>query len=146
MTEAIDESSTSAVSAAVKPRTSRSSRVARCRLGSVWSAATKASSTLSRLSYLAAGDASGVPGKGVTQMSSHQRPPRWPPGSEAGPRSTGSIRRCRCSMTRRLALVAIRNSQVRGELRPSKESNARQARTSVSCNASSASGSDPVIR
>jgi hypothetical protein len=49
-TEATVVSSASATSAAEKPSTSRRMRTARCVPGRCWSAATKASSTLSRSS------------------------------------------------------------------------------------------------
>lgn len=48
-------SSSSAVSRAEKPRTSRNTSAARCKPGRYCSAATNASSTASRASYLASG-------------------------------------------------------------------------------------------
>jgi hypothetical protein len=46
----------------------------------------------------------------------------------------------------RHALVAILYSQERSELRPWKRGRPRQARSSASCSASSASWTEPIIR
>lgn len=63
-----------------------------------------------------------------------------------GPRSIGRTRFARSASASRQTRVAMRVIQVRSEARPSKRSSARQARTIVSCTASSASEAEPSIR
>jgi hypothetical protein len=58
----------------------------------------------------------------------------------------GVARRCRPESWSRHTFVAIRYSQERSAERPSKSARPRQARTIVSCTASSASKADPSIR
>ena len=67
-------------------------------------------------------------------------------GGHDGPISMGRARRCRLRSMSRHTLVAIRYSQERTLERPSKRSAARQARTIVSCTASSASKPEPSMR
>ena len=64
----------------------------------------------------------------------------------AGARSIGRARRSFPLSMSRHTLVAIRYSHERSPDRPSKRSKPRQARSSVSCTASSASNADPSIR
>jgi hypothetical protein len=58
----------------------------------------------------------------------------------------GSARRCRPESWSRQTFVAIRYSHDRSAERPSKSARPRQARTIVSCTASSASKEEPSIR
>ena len=73
-----------------------------------------ASSTASRSSYLASGDASPVPseasasGSGSTQTRSTGRRGHVHAGSAAGPCDDGSVRWGRRSIARRQTLVAMR--------------------------------------
>ena len=60
--------------------------------------------------------------------------------------SIGRARRCRPSSMSKQTLVAILYSHERSDERPSNRSAAFQARTSVSCTASSASNAEPSIR
>ncbi len=64
----------------------------------------------------------------------------------AGPSSSGRARRERSDSASRQTFVAMRYSQVRSDARPSKRSRPRQARTMVSCTASSASTTEPSMR
>jgi hypothetical protein len=70
--------------------------------------------------------------------------PRSPVSRRGGPWSIDSIRRGRRAMSRRQALVLIRYSHDRSELRPS--ASPRQAPSNDSCSASSASWVEPSIR
>ena len=67
-------------------------------------------------------------------------------GSVADPESIGSIRLGRLPIASRQALVAIVYSHERSELRRWNRGSARQARSSASCTASSASWTDASIR
>ena len=67
-------------------------------------------------------------------------------GGIGGPRSIGRARRCWLRSMSMQTLLAIRYSQDRTLDRPSKPSAFRQARTIVSCTASSASKPEPSIR
>jgi hypothetical protein len=67
------------------------------------------------------------------------------PGVAAGPRSTERARRCALRSMSRQMFVAIAYNQVRTDPRAGSCS-ARQARTMVSCTASSASKPDPSMR
>jgi hypothetical protein len=60
--------------------------------------------------------------------------------------SIGSARRRRPFSMSKHTLLAIRYSQDRSAERPSNRSKPRQARTNVSCTASSASNPEPSIR
>jgi hypothetical protein len=71
--------------------------------------------------------------------------PGGSPAAHGGPKPTGNSRRARREAQSRAAFVAMRKSQVRSELRPSKEASERQARRKVSCTASSASSGDASI-
>ena len=64
----------------------------------------------------------------------------------AGPSSIGRTRRARSPIASRHTRVAMRESQVRRDARPSKRSRLRHARTIVSCTASSASAAEPSMR
>ncbi len=68
------------------------------------------------------------------------------PAGHGDVRSIGRARRCAAGPMSRHTLVAIRYSHVRSAARPSKPSNFDQARTIVSCTASSASKADPSMR
>ena len=68
------------------------------------------------------------------------------PRAAAGPKLTGSSRRDLCRVTSSAVLVAMEYSQERTELRPSNPPSPRQARSSASCSASSASCTEPSIR
>jgi hypothetical protein len=84
---------------------------------------------------------SGRPGQGACPESQSARsPPRLSHrvAASRGPSSIGTTRGRRRRITSSEALVAIRQSQLRSEPRPSKLGSPFQARTSVSCNASSA--------
>ena len=61
-------------------------------------------------------------------------------------RSIGRARRCAAGAMSRHTLVAIRYSHVRSCERPWNPSNFDQARSSVSCTASSASKAEPSMR
>ena len=104
-----------------------------------------ASSTLSRCSYFASGLASPSSspicssGYGSTHTDSISGSRGPSAGSAAGPRSTGSARFGRFSIRLSDVLVAIVYSHERSELRPSNRAIPRQARSIVSCIASSAS-------
>jgi hypothetical protein len=63
-----------------------------------------------------------------------------------GPISMGRARRWGLRTMSMHTLLAMRYSQDRSEDRPSKPSNARHARTIVSCTASSASDPEPSMR
>ena len=63
-----------------------------------------------------------------------------------GPSSIGRTRRARSASASRHTRVAMLYSQVFTDERCSKRSRLRQARTSVSCTASSASSGEPSIR
>ena len=153
LTDATVVSSSSATSAACQRSTSRRISTARCRAGRCCRAATNASRIDSRV----AGHAR--PGRrpaGAPRASGDRLRPSASSGSAApsdaprrstpGPRSIGRARRCRPRSMSRQTLVAIRYSQERSDERPSKRSTARQARTIVSCTASSASKPEPSIR
>ena len=140
-----------AESAAGMRSTSHRISAARCRGGRCCSAVTKASRTESRTAAISAGSpwsgttrASGI---GVTQRSSAGHGRRCDSaGGEAGPRSIGSARRFSPRSASRQTFVAIRYSHDRIEDRPSNPSAPFQARSIVSCTASSASKADPSIR
>jgi hypothetical protein len=141
--------SVTAASAAGIFSTSHRISAARCRPGKYWSAATNASRMLSLETAISAGspDSTCESAIGDTQISSGRASPSSDStGGEAGPRSIGSARRCLPRSMSRQMLVAIRYSQERTLDRPSKPSAARQARSSVSCTASSASKPEPSIR
>ena len=67
-------------------------------------------------------------------------------GGLDGPTSIGRARRWRPRSMSRHTLVAIRYSQDRTDERPSNWADDRQARSIVSCTASSASKPEPSIR
>ena len=140
-----------AASAAGLFSTSHMISVARCLAGRCCSAVTNAS----RIVSLATAISAGSPCSGTTlssaigeiQMSSGcQSPSSASTGGDAGPRSIGSARRCRPRSMSRQMLVAIRYNQERTLDRPSNPSAARQARSIVSCTASSASKPEPSMR
>ena len=85
-------------------------------------------------------------GQGSSQTGSATGASTSAPRSAAGPKLTGSSRRDRCLMMSTAALLAMEYSQDRTELRPSKPARPRQARSSASWRASSASCTDPSIR
>ena len=118
-----------AASAAGMRSTSHKISVARCRAGRCCSAVTNASLIVSR----------------ATAMSARS-PCSASMGGEAGPRSIGVGRRCRLRSMSTQMLVAIRYSHDRMLERPSNPSAARQARSMVSCTASSASDPEPSMR
>jgi hypothetical protein len=106
---------------------------------------------LSRTSATSAGSASGGSTRssaiGDTQLPSGSTGSRDDStGGREGPSSIGRARRWRPRSISRHTLVAIRYSHDRTLERPSKRSPARQARTIVSCTASSASKPEPSIR
>lgn len=150
MTEAVVVSSNSATSAALHARTSRRISTARCLGGRCWRAATKASRTDSRATAVWAGsECAGrtrASGTGSSQvLSGRGLSAAWASGV-AGVRSTGRARRLPALSASMQTLVAMRYSQERSEERPSNRSYARQARTKVSCTASSASKAEPSTR
>ena len=106
---------------------------------------------LSRTSATSAGSASGGSTRssaiGDTQLPSGSTPSSDDStGGLDGPSSIGRARRWRPRSISRHTLVAIRYSHDRTLERPSNRSPARQARTIVSCTASSASKPEPSIR
>jgi hypothetical protein len=117
--------SSSATSAARQPRTSRKISTVRCLAGSCCMAAIRASRSPDRAAATAAGSAdsgrSSASGNGSSHGTSDAGDAMGPAGSPLGaPSPEGSGRRCRFSIARRQALVAIRYSHVRSEDRPSK--------------------------
>lgn len=150
MTEATEVSSSSATSLAFQASTSRRISTARCLGGRCWSAATNARRTDSRATAASAGSATvgrmRPSGIGSSQVfSGRGLSAAWASG--VGPvRSTGRARLLPAFSMSRQTLVAMRYSQERSEERPSNLSKLRQARTSVSCTASSASKAEPSIR
>ncbi len=150
LTEATVAPSSSATSAAVQPSTSRRISTARCRGASRCSTATKASFTDSRWAATSAGSpvsgSTRPSGAGPIQVTSDS----WVSCAVAtvtGPaRSIGRARALRPFSASRQTLVAMRYSQERSADRPSKPRCPRQARTMVSCTASSASKTEPSIR
>ena len=149
-TDATVVSSSSATSAACQRSTSRRISTARWRGGRCCSAATNAS----RIVSWATASSAGSPSAGTAPRRASAGS-RSPPGSvasgsvlaaPAADRSIGRARRLRPRSMSRHTLVAIRYSQERSDERPSNRSNACQARTIVSCTASSASNADPSIR
>ncbi len=150
LTDATDVSSSSATSSACQCRTSRRISTARCFGGSFCSVARKARRIVSR----AAATSAGSPSSGTTRLSgmgSIQAPSGSVPSFavatvETASRSIGRARRWRPFSIDRQTLVAMRCSHERRAARPSKRSYARQARTNVSCTASSASKPEPSIR
>ena len=85
-------------------------------------------------------------GIGLDPRRLDERAPGGSWGSAGGPWSIGSIRLGRRSMAFSDALVAIRYSHERSELRPSKRGRPRHARSRASWRASSASWTEPSIR
>jgi len=85
-------------------------------------------------------------GTGCTQMLSGSASPSCVEDGTGAERSIGRARRCPLRSMSRHTLVAMRYSQDRNAERPSNRSRARQARTRVSCTASSASKVEPSIR
>ena len=85
-------------------------------------------------------------GIGPSQVASGSVGPSGPSAMPAGPKSIGRARRWRPLSMSMHTFVAIRYSHERSAARPSKRSNARQARTIVSWTASSASNVEPSIR
>jgi hypothetical protein len=145
-TDATDDSMIAAASAADSLSTSHKISAARCRAGRCCSAVTNARRTESRDSAISAGSSlsSGI---GVTQMSSAgQGRSSDSLGGEEGPRSIGSARRLPERRASRHTFVAILYSQDRTDARPSNPSAFFQARSIVSCTASSASKAEPSIR
>ncbi len=143
--------SVAAASVAGIRSTSHRISAARCRAGRCCSAVTNASLIVSRATAMSAGS----PCSGSTRSSAigeiqassgRQSPNSASTGGEAGPRSIGSARRCRPRSMSRQILVAIRYSHDRTLERPSNPSAARQARSMVSCTASSASNPEPSMR
>ena len=140
-----------AASAADSLSTSHRTSAARCLAGRCCSAVTNANRTESRSAAISAGSprsgttiASGI---GVTQMSSAGLGRSSDStGGDDGPRSIGSARRFSPRSASRHTLVAIRYSHDRSEERASNRSAPRQARSIVSCTASSASNAEPSIR
>ena len=141
LTEATLVSSRSAASLACHFKTSHRMSAARCFGGRCWSAATKASRNDSRCSA----SSSGV-GSGVIQVTSGSSARFSNSGSCAGPRSIGLARRSRPASASKQTFVAIRYSHDLSPERPSNRSSDRQARTIVSCTASSASKAEPSMR
>jgi hypothetical protein len=71
----------------------------------------------------------------------------WAPSARVGGCSSiGMVRRPRLRSMSMHTFVAMRCSQVRSDERPSNLPNSRQARSIVSCTASSASNGEPSIR
>ena len=151
MTEATLVSSSSATSVACQRSTSHRMSTARCRGGSFWRAATKASRIDSRAALTAAGS----PRRSITFSSATG----WTKACSGrvstalasatgvdGPISIGRARRCGLRTMSTHTLLAMRYSQDRSDERPSKLSIARQARIIVSWTASSASDPDPSMR
>jgi hypothetical protein len=121
---------------------------ARWRGGRCCSAATNASRSVSRDSATSAGWASAASTRtsaiGSTQECSGS--PSADSAVEAGPRSIGCARRwAPCSMSKH-TLLAMRYTHDFSAARASRRSAARQARTIVSCTASSASDPEPSMR
>ena len=150
LTDATEDSSSSATSLARQCRTSRRMSTARWRGGSCCSAATNASRSVSRDSATWAGSASAPTRRafaiGWTHACSGRPSPSDESAPDAGPRSIGCARRCDpCSMSRQ-TLLAIRYSQLFSAARACRRSAPRHARTIVSCTASSASEPEPSIR
>lgn len=123
---------------------------ARCRGGSSCSAVTNASETASLASYWASGPgalsaspSSAESGSGSSQGTSPSRV-----GSGVLAHGTAAVggRRLPARSAFRQRLVATRYSQVRTDDRASNPANPRQAASSVSCSASSASCIEPSIR
>lgn len=150
LTEATVVSRSSATSLAFHARTSRRISTARCLGGRCCSAATKARRTDSRATAASAGSAtegrmrpSGIGSSQVFSGSGLSAAC----ASGVGPvRSTGRARLLPAFSMSRHTFVAIRYSHERSEERPSNLSKLRQARTSVSWTASSASKAEPSIR
>ena len=134
-------SSSVAVSLAGQPSTSRAISAARCRGGSTCIAARNASSMVSRSTTTASGSSLGRRDL-VEQLVRIRLEPR-----HLGERSASCVRRRdRARSMSRQTLVAIRYSQARNIVLPSKLSRLRQARRNVSCTASSASSNEASIR
>ena len=150
LTDATLVSSSSATSLACHRNTSRRMSTARWRAGRCWSAVTNAR----RMDSLDAASSAGSPssgttrasGMGVTHADSGLVVWRNESAVDDGPRSMARARRCRLRSMSRHTFVAMRYSHDRTDERPSKLAAFRQARTSVSCTASSASNTDPSIR
>jgi hypothetical protein len=85
-------------------------------------------------------------GIGSSQAISGRCAGTGPSADPAVPKSIGVARRCRLSIIVRQTFVAILYSHERTEDRPSNFSYERQARTMVSCTASSASADEPSMR
>ena len=104
----------------------------------------------SRCTASSAGSVSGAStrpsGIGCSHTDSGSTSPNGPSPVPSVPISIGRARRLRPSSMSRQTFVAIRYSHDRSEERPSNRSKLRQARTIVSCTASSASNDEPSIR